>query len=204
MGVVNLSIFFYDKKQPMNIKEMPIEMNTFTLFQQGNEQAFRRVFEKYQPQIFSRALYFSGQLEEAEEITQEAFVQLYYYREKINAPESIYPFLHRVAKRIAISAFRRKILHDQYELSQRASWDETGPALTQQLDYRELQQELEKIIDELPEQQQRIYRLNKLEDHSYQDIAEQVGLSKNTVRNHLALASKFVRLRLDKIFLFFL
>ncbi|WP_312333847.1 RNA polymerase sigma factor [Sphingobacterium sp.] len=188
----------------MNIKEMPIEMNTFTLFQQGNEQAFRRVFEKYQPQIFSRALYFSGQLEEAEEITQEAFVQLYYYREKINAPESIYPFLHRVAKRIAISAFRRKILHDQYELSQRASWDETGPALTQQLDYRELQQELEKIIDELPEQQQRIYRLNKLEDHSYQDIAEQVGLSKNTVRNHLALASKFVRLRLDKIFLFFL
>jgi RNA polymerase sigma-70 factor (ECF subfamily) len=95
-------------------------------------------------------------------------------------------------------------LRDQYELEQHADWEEAGQALAQQLDYRELQQELEKIIGELPEQQQRIYRLNKLEDHSYQDIAEQVGLSKNTVRNHLALASKFVRLRLDKIFLFFL
>ncbi|WP_104382872.1 RNA polymerase sigma factor [Sphingobacterium sp. HMA12] len=188
----------------MSIRETPIELNTFTLFQQGDEKAFRLIFESYQPMIFARAIQFSGQVEEAEEITQEAFVQLHHYRERITGPESLYPFLHRVAKRIAVSSFRRRVLHEQYELDQRSGWEEASPALTQQLDYNELQQELEKIISELPEQQQRIYRLNKLEEHSYQDIADQVGLSKNTVRNHLALASKFVRVRLDKIFTFFL
>ncbi|WP_430981279.1 sigma factor-like helix-turn-helix DNA-binding protein [Sphingobacterium faecium] len=50
-----------------------------------------------------------------------------------------------------------------------------------------------------PTQQQKIFRMNKLDELSYKEIAAEIGVSKHTVRNHLATACNFVRLKLDKI-----
>lgn len=181
-------------------------LDIFTRFKSGDGLAFRQIFDCYQPRLYTKVRQFCKDEEEAEEVTQEAFVQLYLKREYIDRPEGVYPFLSVVAKRIAISLFRRYVLQQSFQQEVQATWQEQHADLEHEIAYRDLQGILEQTIEQLPPQQQLVYRMNKLEQLSSAEIAEHIGLSKNTVRNHLNLACRFVRFRLEKIigtFLFF-
>ncbi|NGM90421.1 sigma-70 family RNA polymerase sigma factor, partial [Parapusillimonas sp. SGNA-6] len=70
---------------------------------------------------------------------------------------------------------------------------------------REIWDVLQMSIDELPERQKQVYTMNKLEDKSYQEIADDLGLSRSTVKNQIITATKIIRLKLSKyhLLLFF-
>lgn len=59
--------------------------------------------------------------------------------------------------------------------------------------FEERQEKLHSFIKLLPEQQQKIYTLHKLESLSYKEIAAITELSEKTIANHIYLASKFIR-----------
>jgi len=176
----------------------------WTRFGDGDERAFSKIFDCYYEVIFQKVYRFCRCNEEAEEIVQEAFIQLFINRNKLRDREGIFPYLYIASKRLAISYYRKKIVREQYGNVWKNEWQELDNQIETNLDTKYLKNILSEIIEELPPQQQVIYRLNKLEDYSYQEIAEKEGLSKNTVRNHLSLASKFIRLRLEKILFFLL
>lgn len=183
----------------MNFPKLPFSAGTFRQFQLGEESSFRVIYEFYQPLLLQKIRFFSKDLTEAEDITQEIFVQLFLKRDEIKSPEAIFPFLYTVAKRVAISSFRKELVRIRYQEQEFASWSE-GRTITQDFIYHaDLQAHVDAIVSELPEQQKLIYRKSKWEDKSYEEIAKLTGLSKNTVRNHLHLANKFVRLRLSKL-----
>ena len=170
-------------------------------FEAGDERTFSKLFDLYYDLIFQKVFRFCNCKEEAEEITQEAFIQLFIHRDKIKDCDGFFPYLYITAKRLAISFYRKKIVREQYGAELKNNWQEIGQSFETTLDTKYLKSILSEIIEELPPQQQLVYRMNKLEDYSYQEIAEKSGLSKNTVRNHLNLASRFIRLKLGKILL---
>ncbi len=175
----------------------------FVSFKSGYSRAFRTIFEMYHRIILQHAYGFCHNREEAEEIAQDTFTQLFIYRDRVQDEESILPFLYAVSKRIAISHFRRKVLREEALVhiatrSNRNSYDTQETVLI-----NELNDSLDKIIDELPQQQKKVFVLNKMDDLSYQEIAEQLALSKNTVKNHLTVATKVVRLKLQRLMYFF-
>ena len=171
----------------------------FVDFKAGYSKAFRIIFDAYHQIVLQHAYGFCRQREEAEEIAQDTFTQLFIYRDRIQDGESILPFLYAVSKRIAISHFRRKIIREQalehIEIFPNNNSYDTQEAVL----VKELQHTLDKIVDELPQQQKKVFILNKLDDLSYQEIAERLAVSKNTVKNHLTVATKTVRLKLQRI-----
>lgn len=183
------------------MQNMPCTLEEFRLFQLGQESAFRTIYEYYHPLLYRKICKFSYDVLEAEELTQEIFVQLFLRRSDIKSVEAIFPFLYTVAKRMSISSFRKRIVHLRYQQEELKSWNEGSLMNRNDIEFRELETILNKVITALPPQQQLIYRMNKLEDKSYDEIAEISGLSKYTVRNHLHLATKFVRFHLNKILL---
>ncbi|TYP96576.1 RNA polymerase sigma-70 factor (ECF subfamily) [Sphingobacterium allocomposti] len=183
----------------MLLKRKAFDLDTFVQFQSGDEIAFRQIFDYYQPILYRKVLQFCRLGAEAEEVTQEAFVQLFLKRGTIDQPDGIYPFLLLVSKRLSISLFRKHVLQETYKSEVEATWKEEHLQTQQEIAYRELHGLVHETIQQLPPQQQLLYRMHKLENYSYAEIAGQVGLSKNTVRNHLNLACKFVRFRLTKI-----
>lgn len=169
----------------------------------GHSKAFRIVFDLYHRTILQHAYGFCHHREEAEEITQDTFTQLFIYRDRIQDEESILPFLYAVSKRIAISHFRRKVIREE-ALEQIGKLSSRNPYDTQEsILLKDLNDSLDKIIEELPQQQQRAFILNKMDDLSYQEIAEKLAISKNTVKNHLAVATKTVRVKLQRLMVFF-
>ena len=63
--------------------------------------------------------------------------------------------------------------------------------------FEERKEKLDTYINLLPEQQQKIYTLHKLENLSYKEIAEITDLSEKTIANHIYLASKFIRKKIE-------
>ncbi len=183
----------------MSTKSIALTHEDLALFEQGDQRTFSKIFDLYYDLIFQKVLRFCQCKEEAEEITQEAFIQLFIHRDKINDCEGFFPYLYITAKRLAISFYRKKIVRQEYQAELKKNWQEHDQPIEAALDSKYLKNILSGVLEELPPQQQMIYRMNKLEGYSYQDIAEKAGLSKNTVRNHVSLASKFIRFKLEKI-----
>lgn len=177
----------------------------FLSFQKGDEHIFEYVYNVYFDVIIHKVYRLCKETAIAEEITQESFVQLFLHKENLKDADGIYPYLYIVSKRLAISHFRKKVSQEQYESYRAGSWEESTDESQKRIEDKDLNSMIQHAIDELPQQQRLVYQMNKLEDKSYHEIANTVGLSKNTVRNHVAAAAKIIRLKVGNLlFLIFL
>ncbi|PRD45547.1 RNA polymerase sigma factor [Sphingobacterium haloxyli] len=183
----------------------PLTEEEFLSFQEGDEHIFEYVYNIYFDIIVKKVYRLCKEVAVAEEITQESFVQLYLHKENLKDAEGIYPYLYVVSKRLAISHFRKKVNREEYENYRASSWEESTDENQKRIEDKDLSTVIQNAINELPQQQRVVYQMNKLEDKSYHEIANSVGLSKNTVRNHIATATKIIRLKLNNfLFLLFL
>ncbi len=174
----------------------------FERFMLGESKAFQKAFDFYFPIIFRYALSKGTEREDAEDITQEAFTLLFLHRDKIRSSQDLYPYLYIITKRLCISFFRKKISGAKKVKEATLEWSSISFYLEQKIDFGELNCILQQIIATLPPQQQEIYRRFKLDEEPQQEIAESMGISRHTVKNHLQVATKLVRLKLQKIYFF--
>lgn len=172
----------------------------FLQFIAGNQGIFRKIFDSYHRRLYSFVFSFTKSHQDTEEIIQDTFVTLHTNRENLRDASGIYPYLFVVAKRLLISEFRKKVVRAKYQHHMALSWSESTTNTQDQLAERELSNTVHNLIAELPQKEQQAYKLNKLEGMSYQEIADQCGQSKNTVKNQVIAASKKMRWKLDKIY----
>lgn len=173
----------------------------FESFKEGNQSAFRFIFDTYHQQIYSYVYSFCRDDIETEDIIQEAFVTLYVNRTNLESANGIYPYLLTSAKRLTISNFRKKAVRTNYRDYIKQTWQEGARHTEETLRENELSILLTKVVEQLPTKQKEVYRLNKFENLSYQEISEKLGISKNTVKNHLVAASASVKGKIEKIYI---
>lgn len=134
--------------------------------------------------------------EQSEEIVQEAFINLWLNREKLNADGNIWLYLYVISKRLSLNALRQvgkssilveKLLHRISELQNTTE---------EQILAHDLEHYAEKLIEKLPRQQQLIFKLSRIEGMSHKEIAEQLQISPNTVKNHMVEALKTLKTHL--------
>ena len=87
------------------------------------------------------------------------------------------------------------------EYQKHSDWENIGISIAENEEHKALRDSLiDEAIDSLPERRKEVYLLSRHERLSYQQIADQLGISKDSVRTHLQLASKditkFIRERL--------
>jgi len=178
----------------------------FDSFQSGDSKVFNDVYEYYYPIIIRYVTSHCGNLEDAEELTQEAFLLLFKHRRSVKSIDKLYPFLFVIAKRLTISFFRKKLrrrtIWDEVKIDIRR--DETAMDVEDYIDHKELEDVYLKIVESLPEQQRKAYSLFKIEQMPQEIVASVMSLSPNTVRNHISIATKTVRLKIQQLYLIFI
>ena len=168
----------------------------------GDERAFRIFFDHYKDRFYSVVLKMTRSDDLAGEIVQEVFLKIWKKRAslvEIDNPDSyfftaVYRRVYSYYKKLALE---RKLLK---VISESASFqnitDETVLA-------NESERLINKAIAKLPPQQQLVFKLSKQQGMSREQIAEQLHISPNTVRNHMAEAIKFIRSYLSNAALFY-
>ena len=187
-----------------NDKIPEIFESDFQQFTLGDQRAFQKIFNIYYKILYYYAIGFVKRNEEAEELIQEVFVMLFLNRTKIDKADAIYPYLFTITKRLVISSFRKKVIESKFETYLGRSWSEQDKGTEEYMDGKELDLLWNQAIASLPAKQKEIYSLSKFEGLSYQEIADKIGISKNTVKNHLLTASKTIKLIMKGVYLIIL
>jgi RNA polymerase sigma-70 factor (family 1) len=161
--------------------------------QQGDQQAFLELYDHYQAPLYHYILRFVKIPGLAEDLTQDVFLKVWEIRDRIEPTLSFRAYLYTISRNrvfkslkkiTADAAKRQQLLH---HLQQAA----TTPYL--QLQWQEYQRSLQKAIKALPPQRQRVFNLCREEGKSYEEVARELGISRNTVKEHMVLAVKCLK-----------
>lgn len=168
-----------------------IDIKTLEAFQDGNHKAFETIFIAY---YYKTKTFIDGYIKsepDAEELTEDLFVNLWINRHSIDTSRSFNSYLHTIARNAAINFLKHKYVCDAYLNNNQ----ETGYSSTSEEDL--IAKELEMLIDELvggmPEQRRMIYTLSRNEGLSNAEIAERLNTTKRNVESQLSLALKEIR-----------
>lgn len=165
----------------------------------GSYKAFERIYQLYAKRLFAYSMQFTKSQEESEEIVQDVFMRLWTNRTKIRQENTLRSLLFIMTKHYLINAFRTKINQPEFEeyvhYRNELSVDETS----QHLEYEEFIANFHAILKTLPETQQKVITLSKIEQLTNKEIAEKLSLSEQTVKNQLSLGLKFLKEKLENI-----
>lgn len=162
-------------------------------FIRGDAIAFAEIYNLYKDKVFAFAYSLTKSRETAEEVVQEVFIRLWEKKDQIRLQSAFMPYVKAITYNYVMDFFRRA-KHDQRLQQQIMNRVEEIQASGDELVLnRELEVIYRQAIEALPPQQQRAYLLSREEHLSYEEIAAILGISRNTVRNHLSDALKNIR-----------
>ena len=176
---------------------------------QGNELAFTKLYNEYKNVVFSTALKITKSRMLAEEVVQDVFLKIWQNHKNLAEITNIENYLF-IISRNHIFDMIKKIARDT-SLVVDSNYKSTSTNDTEDTikddQYNII---LNQIVGQLPPQQQKIYKMAKWDGLSHQKIGEDLGISTETVKKHMAQALKFVRTKISPymnmfmtLFLFF-
>lgn len=163
---------------------------------QGSELAFTELYNRYKNLVYGTALKITKSKVLAEEVVQDVFLKIWQNQEKAAEITNFENYLF-IISRNHIFDMIKKIARETNLASdityKNIASDDTDTAIKDD-QYNVI---LNQIIEQLPPQQQKIYKMAKMEGLSHQKIGENLGISTETVKKHMAQALKFVRFKIS-------
>jgi RNA polymerase sigma-70 factor (ECF subfamily) len=144
-------------------------------------EAFNEIVTRYSGLVFGACLRVLGNASEAEDVAQECFVRLAERRQDIRV--SLGGWLHRTATRRALDMHRSKSRRRAREERYAKASESIKPP--DDLAWQEIRALVDEAIDTLPEAQRIVIIAHFIERRTHQAIAEELGISRRTVINHI-------------------
>ena len=161
------------------------------MLKRGDEGAFRIFFDEYYGLLVLFATSILNDVDEAEDLVQECFVNFWISRRFEGISGSLNTYLHQMVKHSAMNHLRnhkrRKSRQDEAIQEIYKDEEQNTEEHAQNFDL------LYETIDRLPEERRRIFKMICVEGLKYQEVSERLGISINTVKTQMGRAFKFLR-----------
>ncbi len=137
--------------------------------------------------------------QEAKEIAQEAYVKVLQLEASPGATSFIRAYLFRVAENLAVDRLRQR--RSRSRIDQLDSPDDffTEPLAERAAIAGQELALLKLAVGELPPRCQEAFRLHKLDDHPFGEVAQRMGISERMVRKYVARSLVYIRLRREGV-----
>lgn len=170
------------------------EIFVLTKIKEGDVKAFEEVFRRYYTPLCLYAASITGEKEVAEEIVEELFYVFWKERKKLQLFHSIKSYLYGATRNGSLQYCEHRRVRMQYKESVLAK---TAPPFSvdpqEQMEYKELQNLINRTLSKLPERRSRIFRLHRIEGKKYAEIASLLSLSVKTVEAEMTKALQLLR-----------
>jgi len=147
---------------------------------EGNTAAFEILVKRHQRQMYALALKMVRNHEDASDIAQDVFLKAYEALGSFQKKSSFHTWLYRITVNFCINHLRRDKAQYHVELENYHAVE--APEALKSLDTMEVQGELSKAIQKLPEKQQKTVFLRIYQGLPYKEIAKIFGCSVGTVK----------------------
>jgi len=166
--------------------------------QSGDEQAFATLFQLHKKRVYSVCLLMTKDIAEAEDLTQEAFLQVFRSVGSFRGDSAFSTWLHRIAVNTVLMHFRKKSL-SQVSLDEPYS-NSDGAKIRREYGTKDNRLAgcvdrvaLASAIKELPHGYRTIFLLHEVEGYEHQEIAEMLGCSVGNSKSQLHKAKLRIR-----------
>jgi len=155
---------------------------------QGDQVAFKIIYEAYQSQVLTFANVYLKSRQHAEETMQEVFLKLWNLKGKLNEINDLENYILTITRNKAFDTLRKLKREIRYMQPMEADDDIPENVTEERILLEDTRQLLEKGIDQLPPQQKRVYQLCHQQGLKYDEVATELGISPQTVHRHMKLA----------------
>jgi len=187
----------------MNFSDKHSDPDLLYWLQRGEAGAFSCLYRRYWDRLMAVAMHRLGDLEEAREVVQEIFCNLWKRREELVLEHTLNTYLsvavkYEILKRLAKRSRRQRLQERAFQ-----DWDESVEDVLQQVSARELQSQLAEQVRALPDKCRIIFQLSRDKGYTQKQIASKLGIAEKTVEAHLANALRKLKVGLSHLFTFF-
>jgi len=160
---------------------------------QSDEQAFAMIYDRLAAGLIAYAGARLFRLEDARDIIQDVFVKLWHDRAKIDIHTGISQYLYAMVRNSVIDHIRKNAVREEYGLLLQYLGSGGSPDPLQQLQAKELAEHIEQALGALSPKVREVYRLSRERQLSIPEIAAQLQVSEQTVKNQLTTALNHLR-----------
>ncbi|SEW53465.1 RNA polymerase sigma factor [Chitinophaga arvensicola] len=167
----------------------------FLAIAEGDETAFRRLFHKYVPQLRPIAQHITKTAAVTEDIIQETFLRLWVSRDKLPEIEQPRSWLLRIVFYQSFTYLRKQAVHHK-------AMDTLAPvepvfSMEENMAYDSMMKQVGLAVAQLPPRAKQIYLLSREQGLKIPEIARELSLSTNTVKNSLVRSLQSIRKHLE-------
>lgn len=200
MDIDRKSLNLLGMNQSMTEKQLIEELRC------GNESAFRRIYDRHYVPLCRFADLFLHDASLSEEVVDDAIFYLWEHRSEVEITYSLRAYLMKSVRNRCLNelnslAHREELRFSSFSLPENAEFLDTlfiekdhplGYLLEQ-----ELEEELERSIEALPEECRVVFKKSRFEQKKYEEIARELNISVNTVKYHIKNALAFLQKRMS-------
>lgn len=161
---------------------------------EGNTEAFNYIYKKYNASLYRYALSIVKVPSIAEDIVQDVFLKIWEVRENINLSLSFQAYLYKISRNMVFKTVK-KMANDRRRLDRVINEiiKEQDQDITSIIQWQHYSKWLKEAIDNLPPKRQKVFRLCREQGKTYQQAAEELGISRLTVKEHMMLAVRSIK-----------
>lgn len=181
------------------MKKVLISETTLKQIHEGNKRAFEQLYHAYYEHLCRFANAICHDKDIAEEIVDNVMLGAWNNRENLHY-DTLWPYLIKATRNGCFTRIKSKDFHN---LKHIVSLSEEGQELLQIISdsksplgwivENELDQQMNDIIASLPPMSQKVFRMSREEGLNYQEIANKLNITKNTVKYHISYALNTIR-----------
>lgn len=159
----------------------------------GQKEAFDAIYDIYGRRVLAFCIRLTGSKEDAEDVAQDVFLNLWRNRDDIREVDTLGPFLFISARNRILNLWKTRLnstLYNDYVNLMRQNITQND---FENIEYREFEKMVVAEMEKLPKTQRRVVRMSRLENLDVTEIAGEMGLSVQTIKNALSAGLKTLR-----------
>ncbi|MEH3112407.1 RNA polymerase sigma factor [Pedobacter terrae] len=159
----------------------------------GQDSAFRWMFDQHFKKIYAFCFRLLKNRELAEEVCHDALLSVWVHRAKLNEDLPLAPYLYTITRRLTLNALRNIATSEKMMNQLWLDIEKVSNNTEESVMLSDLKRFTTSSIAILPAKQQLVFKLSRYDGLNYDEIGEKLGISRNTVKNHLIAALKTLR-----------
>jgi len=179
------------------------DKHTTELCVAADAELFEKIFKAYYTKLTFFANRFLNDLTASEEIVSDTFTYLWEQRQQLNITHSANAYLYKMVQNRCLNYLKHKKIESTYVdyLTRNNLLSEVPDSIIELYNHKELEVEIKKAINELPEKCREIFKLSRFEQLKNREIAAQLNISQKTVERQMTIALEKMRASLRHIFI---
>ncbi|MDP4207249.1 MAG: RNA polymerase sigma-70 factor [Bacteroidota bacterium] len=170
-----------------------------TRISEDDSEAFEALFHLYNKRVYAFAYGLLRSSPDAEEIVQNVFMAVWNQRKALQFSSSFLAYLYGIARHMVYRFIQQRVNHEAFIEYYLEHNNEYAFITEDQVLYKDFEDLLQRFIQKLPERRREIFVLSRIENMSYKEISEKLGISENTVDTQIRHALAYLRVQLVEL-----